>query len=372
MKKSGSGWWKGLLKYALGFGLLAFVIWRNWEGKPAGPDQPPLPGLKDLLDRRPNLGPLAVAAACIAAAMAIQFYRWFLLVRALDLPFTVRGAFRLGLVGFFYNTFLPGSVGGDLVKGFFIAKGQPGRRAAAVATVVADRMFGLFGLILYVAAVGGAFWAAGNPQIEANPRIQGIIQGCAAAVAATLVGWAGLGFLPQRRADRFRDRLHGLRRVGPTLAELWYTVRQYRQRTATVLACLALSAVAHTCYVFIFHLAVQVFPPDNLADVATFAEHVAVAPIGYITEAVPLPIPGGVGVGETIFGTLYALLGKPFNVGFVGRLCMRMIQWSIGAIGYVAYLRMKDELPIHEVEEAEEQGDPLDEHLPLEEKDPNG
>lgn len=368
MKKSGSGWWKGLLKYALGFGLLAFVIWRNWEGKPAGPDQPPLPGLKDLLDRTPNVFPWLAAAACIVAATFLQFYRWYLLVRALDLPFTPRGAFRLGLVGFFYNTFLPGSVGGDAVKAYFIMKGQPGRKAAAFATVVADRMFGLFGLILYVAAAGGAFWAAGNPQIEANASIQTIIKGCGLAVGVTLLGWIGLGFLPQVRADRFATRLHRAPRVGHTLAELWYTVWQYRQRSRTVLACLALSAITHTCYVLIFHLAVQVFPADDPRDVASFAEHVAVAPIGYITEAIPLPIPGGVGVGETIFGTLYTLLGKPFNVGFVGRLSMRVVQWTFGLVGYVAYLRMKDELTVAEEAVAEAQEDPMDEQLPPDEK----
>ncbi|MFO0852504.1 MAG: lysylphosphatidylglycerol synthase transmembrane domain-containing protein [Gemmataceae bacterium] len=358
-----SGWVKGLLKYALGFGLLAFVIWRFWEGKPPAAGEPPAPGLKDLLQREPDLVAFGLAAFFITTATALQFYRWYLLVRALDLPFTGRNAVRLGLVGYFFNIFLPGSVGGDLVKAVFIARGQAGRRAAAVATVVADRLFGLFGLVLYVAAVGGGLWLAGNPQIGSNPHLQNIIKFCGIAVAGTLVGWVLLGLLPQHRADRFAGRLHTVPKVGHTLAELWYTVWQYRQRTGTVLACLGLSAITHTCYVLIFHFAVRVFAepdpanPGAVKDVATLAEHIAVAPIGYIMEAL-FPAPGGVGGGEAIFGWLYSLLGLPVSVGVAGRLTMRVVQWALGLIGYIAYLRMKDELPIAEAEEAAEQDDP--------------
>lgn len=333
----------GLAKYAIGFGLLGFMIWRNWEGKQHDPDGPRLPGLKDLIEQTPNLLPFLIAGLCVLVATGLQFYRWYLLVRGLDLPFTFRSAVRLGMVGFFYNTFLPGSVGGDAVKAYFLIRGQPSRKAAAFATVVADRMFGLFGLVLYVALVGGACWAAGNEQIGTNEDLQKVIKVCGGIAVAITVGWLLLGLLPRHRADRFAVRLQKLPKIGATLAELWYTVWQYRQRSKTVLACLGLSAVTHTCYVLIFHFAVQVFP-SGAGDVATLPEHVSAAPIGYIMEAL-FPAPGGIGGGEAIFGYLYKLLGKPFNVGFVGRLTMRVLQWTFGFIGYLAYLRMKADLP---------------------------
>lgn len=340
--------YKGPLQYLIGFGLLAYMIQSNWEGKQPQPAKegdsppPPLPGLKDLIDQTPDFAMLALAALCIFTATTLQFYRWYLLVRALDLPFTFRNAVRLGMVGFFYNTFLPGSVGGDAVKAFFLIRDQPARRAAAFATVVADRLFGLFGLILYVAVVGGALWASGGTKIGDNPELQRIIQICGTIVVVAIVGWLLLGLLPQRRADRFAERLQKVPKVGKMFAELWFTVVTYRQRSLTVFACLGLSAITHTFYVLIFHFAVQVFP----GDVASFPEHVTVAPLGYIMEAL-FPAPGGVGGGEWIFGRLYEkVLEKPRNVGVVGRLTMRMIQWSFGLIGYIAYLRMKADLPV--------------------------
>ena len=78
-----------------------------------------------------------------------------------DLPFTLGNAFRLGLLGFFFSTFLPGSVGGDLVKAAGIAREQS-RRTVAVATVIMDRIMGLWGLCWLVALLGGGFWMAAD------------------------------------------------------------------------------------------------------------------------------------------------------------------------------------------------------------------
>ena len=80
-----------------------------------------------------------------------------MLVRAVGLPFSRYDAVRLGLVGFYFNTFLPGAIGGDVVKAVEIAR-ENSCRALAVATVLIDRIIGLWSLIWFVAIVGSAFW----------------------------------------------------------------------------------------------------------------------------------------------------------------------------------------------------------------------
>ncbi len=92
--------------------------------------------------------------------MLVTLVRWYFLVRALDLPFTLGGALRVGLLGIFYSTVLPGSVGGDIVKAAVLARGQS-RRTAAVATVLMDRAIALWGLVWFVALLGGIFWVLG-------------------------------------------------------------------------------------------------------------------------------------------------------------------------------------------------------------------
>ena len=75
-----------------------------------------------------HLGYLLAAAALYLAATLLTFFRWYLLVRAVSLPFRLVDALRLGLVGLFFNTFLPGSVGGDIIKAAALCASRAGAR----------------------------------------------------------------------------------------------------------------------------------------------------------------------------------------------------------------------------------------------------
>ena len=316
-----------LAKYGLGFGALAYVLWKYWAQ------------LSKQFEQAPHWEYLFAAAVLAFACTAIQMFRWYLLVRAIGLPFAGRGVVRLGLVGYYYNSFLPGSVGGDAVKMFFIAKGHPERRAAAVATVAADRLIGLFGLILYVAAVGGGCWLAGNAQVAGNAYLTKMITVCAAIAGVTIIGYLALLLAPARLDTALRARLP------KAVSELWGVAWTYSRKPSTVLIAVALSAIIHTGFVLIFHFAVRAFPPSDPSLLGSLPEHFVIAPLGYIAQAF-FPAPGGVGGGEAVFGYLYTLIKgdtpRAEAVGVAGRLSMRLVEWTLGLIGYVAYLRMKD------------------------------
>ena len=116
-----------------------------------------------------------------SVATLITLLRWYILVRAQDLPVTLNDAMRLGLIGCFYNAFLPGSVGGDIIKAAYLARGQT-RRTVAVATVIMDRVIALWGLIWFVAVLGSCFWLAGALDDAAGPR-------CKIIVALARLSW---------------------------------------------------------------------------------------------------------------------------------------------------------------------------------------
>ena len=206
---------------------------------------------------------LALGAVLVAFAAVLQQYRWYLLVRGLDLPTTVRNAYRLGFVSVFYNTFLPGSVGGDFLKAYFIAHAHPERKTRAIASVVADRVLGLYGLVMFVAVLGSIAWALGDPRIAANPDLQWIVKVMAVFAAAIALGFLMLGFLPPHRVDRFANRLKAVPKLGASLSELWYAVWEYRKRLKVVVDRFsALSLAPRTSTgVCVPRVASRVFPP---------------------------------------------------------------------------------------------------------------
>src|SRR6266851_6278305 len=330
-----AGW-----KYGLGLGLLSYVIWSNWAPSSGQ-------GLQAVVQRifvegEPiHYAPLIMAAGIYIAGVLLTFVRWHILVRAQELPFTLSNAMRLGLLGLFFSTFLPGSVGGDITKAYFIARGQS-RRTVAVATVMIDRAVGLWGLCLLVALLGSIFWIGGMLEANAAQTLQSIVIGSVLLCAVSAVVWILLGFLPEWRAQRFARRLTGIPKVGHSAAEFWRAVWMYRRKEASVIQALLLSLVGHVCFVLTFYFSsLTVFTADQIPSLTT---HFLLVPIGMAIQA-GFPAPGGVGGGEYAFGALYRLVNYSEANGVLGALVQRVITWVVALGGYVVYLRMRPSLP---------------------------
>jgi hypothetical protein len=199
---------KLLLKYGLGFALLGYVIIDNWTA------------LGNVFRETTfHTAPLMMATLIAAVGLMITFLRWHLLVCAVGLPFSRYNAIRLGLVGYYFNTFLPGSIGGDIIKAFAIAREQS-RRTVAVATVLIDRIIGLWALVWFVAIIGSVFWILDDP-ILANETLKAIILSTIVFCLVSLAIWFAIGFLPDQRATRFADRLENTKSIGASLAAIW-------------------------------------------------------------------------------------------------------------------------------------------------------
>lgn len=91
--------------------------------------------------------PVLVALAWLLAlgSWVIGSFKWRLLLRALGADAPVGVLLRLNLAGLFYSLFLPGQVGGEVVKGIKLARyGVSG--AVTTVTIGVDRLTGLAGL----------------------------------------------------------------------------------------------------------------------------------------------------------------------------------------------------------------------------------
>jgi uncharacterized protein (TIRG00374 family) len=325
------------VKYLLAVGLLVYVVWANW-GVPEDEQGLGYVWHKHVLEGRPiNYHFLALAAVVFGVSVLLTFVRWYTLVRAQGLPFTLPCALRLGLIGFFFNIFLPGSIGGDIIKAAGIAREQ-NRRTVAVATVLIDRAIALWGLIWFVALLGAVFWAAGYLKGDVEAKLEAIVLIAAATVGVSLIVCLLLRMLPDHRAEKFAGRLEGIPRVGHSAAEAWRAFWMYRCRPGSVVLALVISLIGHVGFVLTFYFAALTLKsPDQIPP---WEQHFLIVPIGMVIQAIPL-FPSGTGVGELGFGSLYHLLDKPAANGVLGSLVQRVVAWSLGVIGYLVYLRMR-------------------------------
>jgi uncharacterized protein (TIRG00374 family) len=277
------------------------------------------------------------------ASTMLTLVRWYILVRAVELPFRIIDAFRLGFIGLFFNNFMPGSVGGDVIKAAFLAREQD-RRTVAVATVIMDRAIALWALIWFVALLGAGFWMGGLLVGQGAEPCRKIVMIAWAIITLSVAVWMALGLLPDWRAKRFAGRLEGLPKVGSAVAELWRAVWMYRCRPRAVGGVLLLSWVGHVGFVFLFYCAVlTLWQPDSGEQIPTLAQHFLIVPIGLVIQAAPF-FPGGAGIGELGFGLLYQWLGCSEASGVLGSLVQRVINWTLGLFGGLMYLRMRTAL----------------------------
>ncbi len=334
--------WKNCLKYALGFGVLAWVVATSWN--PA--DDGSSPGIRSLLTRTPHVGPLVAGLFVGGLGVLITFVRWYVLVRAQELPFTLRQAIRMGLVGFYFNTLLPGSVGGDLYKAYAVAREQK-RRAVAVATVIMDRAVGLWSLVWFVSLLGVLLTILEDPVLQNNPELQVVVRGSWWILAGTLAASMILAALPRRWAESGADRLERLPKVGHTLAEFLRAIWLYHQKLGAIGLGVLLSLASHGMYILAFHFASRIFAVDSeTAQLGTLFEHFLIVPLGMVSQALPIT-PGGIGVGETAFQWLYLhILHKPMIHGFWSCFTHRVMNMTLGLVAFLIYLRIRVALPV--------------------------
>jgi uncharacterized protein (TIRG00374 family) len=331
-----------LFKYGLGLGLLAYIIWQYWSYE--GPNGEPM-GLVNAVGKPVHFGPLLLAACICLLTTLLTFVRWYVLVRAQDLPFTLSNALRLGLVGYYLNFFFPGAVGGDIVKAAFIAREQR-RRTVAVATVLIDRAIGLVGLFWLVTLVGGIFWQSGQLEdlvvnADAAALLKRIVTVAAVLTGSSIGFWVLLGLLPVRRAEKFAWRLSHIPKVGHSAAEFWRAIWMYRNRGRAVIITILMAMVNHVCNVLSFYFAALAL--NLVVDVPSLGAHFLIVPVGITVKALPFSL-GGLGVAEAAYGNLYQGLGFPFDKGVLASLTYCAITWVLGFVGYLVYLRMKPAL----------------------------
>ena len=297
----------------------------------------------DLYSQPKQWSYLALATLCCTLAVLLTFIRWHYLVRALELPFRLTEALRLGFLGYLFNLAPMGIVGGDLLKAVLLARQQRDRRAQAVATVVVDRLIGLYVLFLVASVAILAIGLQNSP--EPNVRFA-----CKATLIVTAVGALGIAmlFIPGVTSGRLSTMLGNLPRVGHVLASLLDAVRMYRRKLHVLLVATLMSVGVHS----LFTLGVFLIACGLYEEVLPLATHFVIMPVSASMGVIPLPLGPFEAVLEFFYiqmpGDVKMLAGQ----GLIVALCYRIITVLIAAVGICYYLGSRQEVA-EVIEEAE-------------------
>ncbi len=330
-------WILNLLKYGASAGLLAYLIW----------DVRSNTSFTNLWSQPKDWFALLLAALLVMAAVCATFLRWYFLVRALDLPFTVKDAFRLGFLGYYWNFFSLGAVGGDLFKAVAVARQLHGHRAEAVATVLIDRIIGLWALFL-VASI--AIFC--TDLLHSDVRQVQVV--CRATFIGTLVGGLGMLFVltPGFTNGALSEMLTRLPRVGPTVGKLIGAVRIYRRKLSVLFWTTVMSLGVHLLSSVGIYFTARGLGGNS----PSMGYHFVIVPLGMIVGILPLPM-SGLGAFEAVIEFFYTHVPSAVSVskgeGLIVAFGYRVITILIAVVGAIYWLCSRREVAevLHETEQ---------------------
>jgi len=327
------------VKLSVSAGLLAFLFHQARQDA----------HFRTLVGQPKDWSLLGMALLVVLSAVTVTIFRWFLLVRALDIPFTMREALRLGFLGFLLNFVSLGSVGGDVFKAIFLARDRPDHRTEAVATVVADRFLGLYALMLVASA---AFLLLRSDAVSQSAELRMVSR---VTLIGTAIGGAALAamFVPAITRGRLAQSLAGRHGVGPVVERIVRVARVYQRKYTIILIALALGMVVHLLLSTAIFLVARGLP----GPMPRLGEHFAGVPLCMLAAALPLPMAGlGAFEGSLELFYRYASIGGVLvrGRGLIVALAYRVITLTIALIGIAYYLAGRREVSevIHDAEGA--------------------
>jgi len=100
-----------------------------------------------VLVKSADLKVLGIAFGIFVMINFVLLFRWFIIIKALDLNVSYWNVFRYFFIGLFGNLFLPSSIGGDIIKMIGLAR-HSDTKPRVVASVLLDRLSGFTGIVI--------------------------------------------------------------------------------------------------------------------------------------------------------------------------------------------------------------------------------
>jgi uncharacterized protein (TIRG00374 family) len=311
-----------VIRIGAGFALLALLYyWRVIDL-----------GALNILLARPDI--LALALAASLANIPLEALRWHLLLRAQGIDLRLWRTIRVLAVSVFFANFLPGAAGGDLIRGVYVYKAAPGRRAAAMLSIMIDRLIGLVAFVLLGLA------AMLTRPIGRGP-LEFSVLGLSALFIALLVL---LFFYGHVMAQGLQRLLRGRSaKLAAIVDDTGAALRQYARDWRSTGLAMLLSVVIVGCAVGPIVLIAGAMPFAGPDFVVPSAADYGIAGL-YALIANSLPVtPGGLGIGEGAFASACIMLAPEathaaYGTIFLAFRCVFILSTLPGLIAYLTEL----------------------------------
>jgi glycosyltransferase 2 family protein len=252
----------------------------------------------------------------------ISSVKWLALAKPHGVSSSLPLLLLLYMVGYFFNNFLPTSVGGDVVRAYELGR-ISGKKPEAMASVFMERFSGYATLVVF-ALIATAF----DRKLQTDIRL-------AAPVALATIGAVGLAWavLSPSWLQLFQKRFPAKivqKLVGETHM-FQEAIYMYKHHPIALLFAGGYSILFYLVSILTVYAGCLTFNAE-----VSFASLVAVVPVILILFMIPLSL-GGIGVQEWAYYFVLQIVGVPATVGLSLGLLFRARSLAFGVIGGAIY-----------------------------------
>lgn len=264
----------------------------------------------------------------IFGIVALCGCRWYVLLKGIGLNPTLKRTIQLHATGLFFNTAIPGAVGGDLIKAIYIFKDQTeSGKTHALLSVFLDRLIGLYGLFT-IATIAMFFQL---DLVQSNPAISSLFIFVLGIFSSMTFFFIAVFFPFPENKDPIANFFTKPWPLFSIAHKVYVAFRLYRQNKRSLFLAYLMSILFQFCFIYFYYYIAQTIVPMDIPIFSFFA----IIPVGMLVIAIPIS-PGGLGVGHAAFDKLFLLIGinngaNVFNIAFIGITALNLI----GAIPYL-------------------------------------
>lgn len=282
--------------------------------------------------------PMAASFLIMGITIFLGAGRWLIALRTQGLQLPWPRALRISLVAHFFNSFLLGSTGGDLVKAYYAARETAHQKTEAVITVFVDRVIGLWTMLLFAGLMALLNLELLGTHLQLRLLVLFVLAMFIVGSAfVALAFWGGL-------SRRWRGAREWLRRLpkGDWLDRSLASCREFGRNRHFFLRMVFMSMVLNLVCV-----AQYVVLARGLSIDVPLAVWCLVVPSIICVAALPVT-PSGLGVRENLYVAILA--AAPFLVAETSALTISLLAyagslvWSLIGGGVYLFLKEREHL----------------------------
>jgi uncharacterized protein (TIRG00374 family) len=269
----------------------------------------------------------------LTAAVALEFgmvfantIRWKVLLRARGIDMSLARLVYYYLMGLFFSSFLPTSIGGDVARVIAVSS-ETDRGADAFASVVVERLLGFF--VLLPVGLASIPFVAGTLEDWKLILTVGIIATCGfAAVYIVLLRSVA------RRLSRLLTPLFSLLwrfRLRERLEKGYEAILSYRDSKGAVYGGLGISVASKVSWIFACYFVGKALELD-----IGFASLMLIVPVVELVRMLPISV-SGIGVREAAFVAMLRQFGVEDSLGFAFAVVVYVIFFGFALVGGLLY-----------------------------------